>query len=32
MCVVAMKNSHHAKMTELLIGQNLTWVGNKKSS
>ena len=28
--VVAMKNTHHAKMTELLIGQNLTWVGNMK--
>jgi DNA adenine methylase len=24
--VVAMKNTHHAKMTELLIGRNLDWV------
>jgi DNA adenine methylase len=23
---VAMKNTHHAKMTELLIGRNLAWV------
>lgn len=23
---VAMKNTHHAKMTELLIGRNLDWV------
>ena len=25
--LVAMKNTHHAKMTELLIGRNLDWVG-----
>jgi DNA adenine methylase len=24
---VAMKNTHHAKMTELLIGRDLTWAG-----
>ena len=24
---VAMKNTHHAKMTELLIGRNLDWLG-----
>jgi DNA adenine methylase len=24
--IVAMKNTHHAKMTELLIGRNLDWV------
>ena len=23
--LVAMKSSHHAKMTELLIGRNLDW-------
>jgi DNA adenine methylase len=23
---VAMKNTHHTKMTELLIGRNLDWV------
>lgn len=23
---VAMKNTHHAKMNELLIGRNLAWV------
>jgi DNA adenine methylase len=23
--LVAMKNTHHAKMTELLIGRNLNW-------
>lgn len=28
--VVAMKNTHHAKMTELLIGQDLAWVDTKK--
>jgi len=22
---IAMKNTHHAKMTELLIGRNLDW-------
>ena len=27
MRLVAMKNTHHAKMTELLIGRNLDWVG-----
>lgn len=26
MCVIAMKNTHHAKMTELLIGRDLDWV------
>jgi DNA adenine methylase len=25
--LVAMKNTHHAKMTELLIGRDLSWVG-----
>lgn len=29
MRTVAMKNTHHAKMTELLIGQDLSWVKNK---
>lgn len=24
--VVAMSNTHHAKMNELLIGRNLSWV------
>ena len=24
--LVAMKNTHHAKMTELLIGKNLSWL------
>lgn len=24
--IVAMKNTHHAKMTELLIGRNLNWI------
>ena len=24
---VAMKSTHHAKMTELLIGRNLDWLG-----
>ena len=24
--LVAMKNTHHAKMTELLISRNLEWV------
>jgi DNA adenine methylase len=23
---IAMKNTHHAKMTELLIGKNLDWL------
>jgi DNA adenine methylase len=23
---IAMKNTHHTKMTELLIGRNLEWV------
>ena len=23
---IAMKNTHHAKMTELLIGKNLSWI------
>ena len=23
---IAMKNTHHAKMTELLIGRNLDWL------
>lgn len=23
---IAMKNTHHAKMTELLIGTNLDWI------
>jgi len=23
--LIAMKNTHHAKMTELLIGRNLDW-------
>jgi len=23
---IAMKNTHHTKMTELLIGRNLDWV------
>ena len=23
--IIAMKNTHHAKMTELLIGRDLTW-------
>ncbi len=26
--LVAMKNTHHAKMTELLVGRNLEWVRN----
>lgn len=26
MCLVAMKNTHHAQMTELLISRNLDWV------
>lgn len=26
MCVVAMKNTHHARMTELLIGRDLDWL------
>ncbi len=25
-CAVAMKNTHHARMTELLIGRNLDWL------
>ncbi len=25
-CTVAMKNTHHAKMRELLIGRDLSWV------
>jgi len=25
-CPIAMKNTHHAKMTELLIGKNLSWL------
>ncbi|HUY13501.1 MAG TPA: DNA adenine methylase [Terriglobia bacterium] len=28
--LVAMKNTHHAKMSELLIGRNLDWAGSKK--
>jgi len=24
--VIAMKNTHHAKMTELLIGKDLSWL------
>jgi len=23
---IAMKNTHHAKMTELLIGRDLSWI------
>ncbi len=23
---IAMKNTHHAKMTELLVGRDLSWV------
>lgn len=30
MRIVAMKNTHHAKMAELLIGQDLTWTETKK--
>ncbi len=26
----AMKNTHHAKMTELLIGRNLDWCREKQ--
>ena len=26
---IAMKNTHHAKMTELLIGRNLSWLQDK---
>lgn len=26
--LIAMKNSHHAKMTELIIGKDLTWLQN----
>ncbi len=29
---VAMKNTHHAKMTELLIGKNLDWMRYSQSS
>lgn len=25
-CAIAMKNTHHAEMTELLIGRDLDWV------
>ena len=28
--LVAMKNTHHAKMTELLIGRNLDWARNQQ--
>ena len=24
---IAMKNTHHAEMSELLVGRNLDWVG-----
>jgi DNA adenine methylase len=26
--LIAMKNTHHAKKTELIIGKDLTWLGN----
>lgn len=29
---VAMKNTHHAKMTELLVGKDLTWLHHAQSS
>jgi DNA adenine methylase len=29
---VAMKNTHHAKMTELLVGQDLTWLRHAQAS
>ena len=29
---VAMKNTHHAKMTELLIGPNLRWLSASGAS
>ena len=31
MRTIAMKNTHHAEMKELLIGRNLDWVGTQKS-
>jgi DNA adenine methylase len=30
--LVAMKNTHHAKMTELLIGRDLNWSRQDSSS
>jgi len=30
--LVAMKNTHHAKMTELLIGRNLSWSRQNSNS
>ena len=32
MRTIAMKNTHHAEMTELLIGRNLEWLGTQASS
>ena len=29
---VAMKNTHHAKMTELLVGKDLTWLRHAQAS
>lgn len=31
-CPVAMKNTHHARMTELLIGKDLSWLQAARSS
>ena len=31
-CAVAMKNTHHARMTELLIGRNLDWMRRDRIS
>ena len=27
-CAIAMKNTHHAKMTELLVGRDLSWISH----
>ncbi len=27
-CAIAMKNTHHAKMTELLVGRDLSWINH----
>ena len=32
MRTIAMENTHHAEMTELLIGRNLEWLGTQASS